>query len=338
MKFLFGLAILSISSIATAAVDRPAYVLSKSIALGAPDRWDYVVFDPQTSRVYVAHADRLAVIDARTERLAGEVQGISGGTHGSAVSLSTGQGFTDDGRNGKAVAFNLHTLKITKEIPADIDADALALDPVTGRLFVVEGDPAAITVVDTRTDAPAATIKVGEKLEYAVADGLGSIYVAGEGAGDIFKIDARSAKIVARWPTTGCTSPHGLAVDTRGRRAFMGCSNSVMVVADTATGRTVATLPIGKGSDAVAFDPVRKRIFSSNGRDGNITVYQQVSPDKYVPLQPIPTMVSARTMSVDPATGRLFVAGAEVDPAHVENGRPAIKAGSLRLLVFKPAA
>lgn len=338
MKFLLGLAILSFSSIAAAAADRPSYVLTKSIALGAPDRWDYVVFDPQTSRVYVAHSDRLAVIDARTERLVGEVQGISGGTHGSAVSLSTGQGFTDDGRNGKAVAFDLHTLKITREIAADVDADALALDPVTGRLFVVEGDPEALTVVDTKTDAPVATIKAGEKLEFAVADGLGSIYVAGEGAGDIFKLDARSAKIVARWPTTGCTSPHGIAVDTRAKRAFMGCSNSVLIVVDTASGRTVATLPIGKGSDAIAFDPVRRRIFSSNGRDGNITVYQQVSPDRYVAMQPVSTMVSARTMTVDPATGRLFVAGAEVDPAHVQNGRPAIKPGSLRLMVFKPAA
>lgn len=321
-----------------AAPPAATYTLAQSVLLGAPDRWDYVVFDAGTDRVYLAHSDRVAVIDARTEKLVGEVQGITGGTHGTAVSLRTGQGFTDDGRNGRAVAFDLKTLRISKEIPADVDADALALDPVTGHLFVVEGDPAALTVIDPKTDTPVATIKAGEKLEYAVADGRGSIYVAGNASGDVLKIDARSNRVAARWPTPDCTSPHGIAVDVRGHRAFMGCINSVAMVVDTNTGRTVARLPIGRGSDAVAFDPVRRRFFSSNGADGTISVYQQVSPNRYEPLPTIQTVVSARTMSVDPATGRLFVAGADTDPNPAPGGRPRVRPGTLRLLIFKPSA
>src|SRR5439155_14676316 len=117
--------------------------------------------------------------------------------------------------------------------------------------------------------------------------------------------------VAARWPTPDCSSPHGIAVDNQAHRVFMGCVNNVMMVVDTNTGRTVATLPIGRGSDAVAFDPVRRRVFSSNGRDGTITAYQQVSPDRYIALPLIQTTVSARTMDVDPKTGRLFVAGAD---------------------------
>ncbi len=331
-------AIAALFSSATLAGGAPSYTVTRTIALGAPDRWDYVVFDDHTNRVFVAHGDRLAVIDSRSEKLVGEVKGIAGGTHGAAVSVATGQGFTDDGRNGKAVAFDLRTLKVTKEIPADVDADALALDPVTQHLFVVEGDPAALTVIDARTDMPIATIKAGEKLEYAVADGQGDIFVAGEANGDVLKIDARTNRIVGRWPALGCTSPHGIAVDVRTHRAFLGCKNSVMLVVDTITGRKVAQLPIGKGNDAVAFDPVRKRVFSSNGVDGTVTAYQQVSPDRYVQLAPIRTMVSARTMSVDPATGRLFVAGADVDPSPASAGRPRIRPGTLKLLILTPSA
>lgn len=327
-------------ALGTAAQAAPStnYTLSKNLTLGAPDRWDYVVYDNQTNRVFVAHGDRLAVVDAGTGTLIGQVQGITGGTHGSSVSVSTGQGFTDDGRSGKVVAFDLRTLQPKREIPADVDADALALDPVTGHLFVIEGDPAAMTVIDPKTDAPIATIKAGEKLEYAVADGHGSIYVAGNGAGDVLKIDARSNTIAARWPTPGCTSPHGIAVDTRSHRAFMGCVNNVMVVVDTNDGRTVAKLPIGRGSDAVAFDPVRRRVFSSNGRDGTITAYQQLSADQYVALPLIPTIVSARTMDVDPKTGRLFVAGADTVPSASPEGRPTVKPGTLRLMMFDPSS
>jgi DNA-binding beta-propeller fold protein YncE len=336
-----GLAALAAAAAPAATPTRaptPAYRLVGTVALGAPDRWDYVVYDGTTRRVFVAHGDRLAVIDPDTGRLIGNVEGIPGGTHGTAVSSPTGQGFTDDGRDGKAIAFDLTTLKVTHKIPADTDADAIALDPVTGHVFIVEGDPAALTVIDPRTDAPVATIKAGEKLEYAVADGRGSILVAGEANGDMLKIDARTNRIAARWPTPGCTSPHGIAVDSSAHRAFMGCSNKVLMVVDTLSGRTVAQLPIGPGSDAVAFDPVRRRVFSSNGGDGTISVYQQRSPDHYVALPPIGTTVSARTMSLDPRSGRLFVAAADTDPNPTPGGRPKVRPGTLRLLIFAPAA
>jgi hypothetical protein len=79
-------------------------------------------------------------------------------------------------------------------------------------------------------------------------------------------------------------------------------------------------------------------VFSSNGRDGTITVYQQVSRDRYVQLPLIQTAVSARTMSVDPGTGQLFVAGADTDPSPTPEGRPKVKPGTLRLMIFAPRA
>jgi hypothetical protein len=66
MKVVIAALMLFLCSAASAATN-PAYTLSQSIALGTPDRWDYVVYDGQTNRVYVAHSDRLAVIDAYSE-------------------------------------------------------------------------------------------------------------------------------------------------------------------------------------------------------------------------------------------------------------------------------
>ena len=315
----------------------PSYTLAKSVSLGTPDHWDYVVFDKDTGHVFVAHGDRVAVIDGKTGSLIGEVAGIPGVTHGTGVSVATGQGFTDDGKAGTAVAFDLKTLKITKTIPADQDADAIASDKATGHIFIIEGDPGAITVIDPKTDAAVATIKADEKMEYGVSDDDGTLYVAGNEKKDLLKIDARSNTVAARWPTPDCTSPHGLALDTVGHRLFMGCINSKLVVVDSRSGQVVAELPIGRGSDAIAYDSKRKRVFSSNGIDGTITVYQQKTPNEYQALAPVITSVSGRTMALDPVSGRLFVAAAETDPPATPGARPRPKPGTFKLMMFDPA-
>jgi hypothetical protein len=103
------------------------------------------------------------------------------------------------------------------------------------------------------------------------------------------------------------------------------------------SGAVVAKLPIGRGNDAVAYDAKRGRVFSSNGADGTISVYREVSPDQYQALDTVTTAVSGRTMDVDPETGRLFVAAADVDPPATPGGRPRPKPGTLRLMMLDPA-
>ena len=324
-------------ALAAPALAAPAYTLTKAVPLGAPDHWDYVVFDAPTHRVYIAHGDKLAVLDAQSGALVGQVEGIAGGTHGTGISAATGQGFTDDGRNGLAIAFDLTTLKVTKSIPADKDADAITVDNLTGHIFVIEGDPGAITVIDPKTDAVVATIKAGEKMEYATSDDRGFVYVAGVEKSDLLKIDARTNAVVARWPTPDCARPHGLALDKAGRRLFMGCVNSQMMVVDADSGRVVAELPIGRGSDAIAYDPKRKRVFSPNGVDGTLTIFQQTSPDAYRPLETFPTAVSGRTMAVDPASGRLYIVAADTDQSQAPGGRPRARPGTTHVMMFDPA-
>jgi DNA-binding beta-propeller fold protein YncE len=320
---------------ATSALGAPAYKPAGSVPLGDPPFWDYTVVDSITGRVYVAHGQGVAVIDGRAGKLIGTVEGITGGTHGTAVSAATGQGFTDDGRNGKAIAFDLKSLKVVHEIPANQDADGIALDKGTGHVFVVEGDSKKITVVDPKSDKAVATIDVGEGMEYPVGSD-GKVFIAGVEKRDLIEIDPRTNGVIARWPIPDCERPHGLAVDGRNHRAFVGCVNAKMMVVDTRNGKLVTQLPIGHGNDAMAFDSNRKRVFSSNGRDGTVSVYQEVSPDKYVQLDDIKTAVSGRTMDVDTVTGRLFVPAADQDPSSVPGQRPKMIPGSARVLMFDP--
>ena len=341
MKFVStgAFAALMLATASHAAPSAPTYRLSATVPLGAPDRWDYVVVDGPSHRVYVAHGDRVTVVDGREPHVVGEVAGIAGGTHGVAISHADGRGYTDDGEGGKAVAFDLATLKITKLLPAAQDADAIARDPKTGHIFTVNGDSGSLTVIDPARNAVIATINAGGKLEYAVADGAGKLYVNGAGDKTLLRIDTATNVVDARWPIPDCTSPHGMAMDVEHRRVFVSCVNSRLVVVDADSGREVAGLPIGAGTDAAAFDPVRRRVFSSNGRDGTLSVIQEMGPDSYKVIDTVTTQVSGRTMAVDPATGRVFIAAADLDTAAPPGpgGRPRFKPGSLKLLVLDPA-
>ena len=233
------------------------------------------------------------------------------------------------------VAFDLKSLAIKSTIPAAPDADGIVADKASGRIFVIDGDSAKVTVVDPKTDKVVDTIDGGGKLEAAVADDHGRLYVNGEEKQDIVVADTRTGKVLAHWPMPMCQSPHGIAVDYAGKRLFSTCANSLMVVLNTQTGAVVTTVPIGRGSDSAGWDPVRKRAFSSNG-EGTISVIQQKTPDTYEALAPVTTIRSARTMAVAPATGRLFVAGGDFDPNSPAGQRPRLVPGSLRLMVFEP--
>lgn len=320
----------------------PVYTVVKAVALGAPDRWDYVVHDGASGRVYVAHGDRVSVVDAHDGKLIGEVTGITGGTHGVGVSNATGKGYTDDGKNGQAVVFDLKTLQVLKRIDAKEDADAIAFDAKSGHVFVVDGDSKALTVIDPATDTVIATIDTGGGMESAVAGGNGKLYVNGSRNKELLRIDVAANAVDARWPLPDCASPHGLALDPAAHRAFVTCVNKIMTVVNTDTGAVVASLPIGLGTDAAAFDPARKLAFSSNG-DGTLSIVREVDPDTFVSLGSIKTALGGRTMSIDHRTGRLFIAAADIDPTPPQPGpdgrpgRPKPVPGSLKLLFLDPA-
>jgi DNA-binding beta-propeller fold protein YncE len=314
----------------------PAYSVVSRVPLGAPDQWDYVVYDAPSHRVYVAHGDRISVVDGQSGKLVGEVAGIPGGSHGIAISHATGQGYTAAGRSGQVVVFDLKTLTITTQIPGTPIADALAFDPVSGHVFVIEGDVRTVAAIDPVTNKVVANIDAGGKLEYAAADGRGSLYVAGLEKREVVRVDTRTNTVTAHWPIADCAQPHGLAVDAQRRRVFVSCINEKLVVVDTDNGREVASAPIGKGTDAATYDPSHKRVFSANGMDGTLSVIAQTGPDAYAPLATVATAASGRTMAVDPVSGRVFVAAADTDPSLGPVLRPKPLPGTLKLLLLDP--
>jgi DNA-binding beta-propeller fold protein YncE len=324
------------------AQSQPLYRLTRAVPLGAPDRWDFVVFDPGSHKVFVAHGDRVTVVDGRTGMIIGNVEGLPGGTHGVAIVPGTGRGYTDDGKAGTAESFDLDKLTVIKSIKADADADAVVFDPTSDHVFVVDGDPGRLTVIDPKSDSSIATIDAGGKLETAVAGDNGKLYVNGEEKKEILRIDTATNQIDAHWAIPNCTSPHGLALDPETHRLFASCENNVLVVVDADSGTTVATMSIGARSDAAAFDPKRKLIFSSNG-DGTLSVIEEKDANTFASLESVATKVGARTMAVDPESGRIYLVAADttINPSADSSDfrhRFVVTPGSAKLLFLDPTS
>lgn len=314
--------------------EQPLYQLTKSVPLGAPDRWDYVSFD--ANRVYVAHGDRVTVLDATTGALIGNVEGMPGGTHG--IAFFRGKGYTDDGKAGTVAVFDLKTFKPLKTVKAEPDADGIVFDPPSGHMFVIDGDSGKLTVIDPKDDSVVATVDAGGGLEFGVSGENGKFYVDGAEKGEIVRLDTSKNQVDAHWPLAGCLKPHGLAIDRASHRLFASCANKVMAVVNADTGKVVASLPIGEGTDFAEFDPIRKFAFSSN-RDGTLSVIAEKGPESFEALPAVSTAFGARTMAIDPKSGRLFLVSADFDvneAASDPRRRYTAKPGSAKLLVFEP--
>lgn len=322
------------------ALSAPSYTLAKTVALGAPDGWDYVVFDPASHMVFVGHSTEVTVVDGQSGTIVGHLQGLHG-AHGTAVVPALKMAFADSGRNPASVtAYNLQKFEtIPGVIPTPEDTDAMLYDPASGHVFTMNGDSGNTSVIDPQKRSLVTNIALDGKPEYGGADGRGHVYINLADKGQLAVVDSITNTVIAHWVLPNCVSPHGLAVDAVGRRVFSSCANGKLIVTNADTGATVASLPIGLGTDAAAFDPARHLVFSSNG-SGTLSVIAQESPDRYATPIEIATTRGARTMAVDPKTGRLFLVAADYteDPSIPVSDRRHFKVvpGTARLMFYDP--
>jgi len=96
-------------------------------------------------------------------------------------------------------------------------------------------------------------------------------------------------------------------MDRQNRRLFSACDNQKMIVMNADTGKVIAALPTGAGTDASLFDPATGNAFASAGGSGTLTVIHEDSPDKFTVLEDVNTQSGARTMTLDTKTHNLLL-------------------------------
>src|SRR5207244_4622990 len=133
--------------------------------------------------------------------------------------------------------------------------------------------------------------------------------------------------IVSTWQVSS-QRPGDAAFDESNSRLFIGTRPPPeMIVMDSKSGKEVAHLPTADGMDGVYFDPPRKRVYVSGGRElssGFVYVYQQTDADHYEIVGKVTTRGGAGTSLWSPALNRYYVAA------------PANEGADAAILVYAP--
>src|SRR6185437_5863687 len=197
---------------APAAAQQPYHVAARW-KIGGAGRWDYMHIDAKAHHLYIAHGDKVDVIDTRTGKSAGSITGLHG-THGIALDTAGKYGYISDGGGDAVVVFNRKTLAKVATIPAGQNPDGITFEPVTQTVWAFNGRSNSATVISAYTNMEVATITLPGRPEFPVADGKGNVYDNITSTSQIARFDAQTKKITALWPI-GCNNPSGLAIDTR---------------------------------------------------------------------------------------------------------------------------
>jgi YVTN family beta-propeller protein len=303
--------------------------------IGGEGGWDYLTSDSPAHRLYLTHGPRVEVVDTDSGKVVGSITGLKG-THGVALDADGKYGYVSDGGANAVVVFDRRSFATVASIPAGTNPDGIVFEPVTKTVWAFNGRSNNVTVIDTAQRKAVATIALSGKPEFPVADGSGTVFANIESKNEIVRISAAAKALTATWPLANCDSPSGLAIDVSGRRLFAVCDGGKMAVVDARSGKTLANPAIGEGPDAARYDAKRKLAFSSNG-GGTLTIID-AGKNTYPVLQNLATQRGARTMTLDTATGRIYLATAlfgerPAPTAANPRPRPAIVPGSFTILV-----
>jgi DNA-binding beta-propeller fold protein YncE len=306
--------LIALSLCSQRAASQQLYRLESAVVLpGANPSWDYLALDPARSRLFISRrADGVTVYDVGARHVT-SVIGNSEGANSTALAEEAGRGYTAN-EDGSTTIFDLSSLRTIDRVKFGADADAAVYEPATKQMVFTMGDSKALAFLDAKTGAIVGRLSMpSKKLDGAAADGGGNLFVAERDRNAIARIDARRRRMTAEWKIPGCQAPTGLAIDRANARLFIGCrgSHPVLAVLDLQTGKEVARHEIGRGNDGVAYDAEAHTVYTSNGVDANLVIFDQIGPNAYRLAEALTTRPFARTMALDPRTKKLYLVTAE---------------------------
>jgi DNA-binding beta-propeller fold protein YncE len=312
----FGLAILLHPTSTLRAQSPISKVLMKVADVPMPGpavRFDYQTLDPSSGRLYIAHmnANQLVVFDTSKRQVVANLDGFQR-VHGVTVAPEIHRLYASVTGNHEVAAVDTQNLKILGAVGPITYPDGRAYAPKQNKVFVSDEHGSVDAVIDAESNKLITNILVGGGAGNTIYDsGSGHILVAVHGVNLLVVVDPATNQIINRMPLSGIKNPHGIALDTADRLAFIaGEENHSLALVDLSTMKILSTYQVGEDPDVLAYDPGLKRLYVS-AESGTVTIFQRIG--KSLALLDSFEMPHAHTVSVDPKTHLVYFPLENVD-------------------------
>jgi DNA-binding beta-propeller fold protein YncE len=247
-----------------AAEAKPAsgYHLLKKTVLGGEGFWDYLTLDVKNRTLYIAHNDRVEIVNVDGGARSEAITGLAG-VHGVALAPEYGRGFISNGRSSDATAVDAAGAAVCGTLPLGGKPEFAASDG-KGNVFVNIEDSGEIVNFDPRT------LQVLRRWKLAPGEEPSGLALDEEN-GRLFSACANRLLVVSdcRTGAVVCTVPigggsDGVKFDPGSRLIFSSNGEGTLTVIhqDAADKYSVReTVPTARGARTLAVDPQTHHVF-----------------------------------------------------------------------------
>jgi len=249
---------------------------------GVEGRIDHFGIDAKGKRLFVAALgnDTVEVVDLAAGKVTKHIRNLST-PQGVGFAPESNRLAVANDQDGSCRLYDGTSLQQTATIELKDDADNVRYDAVSRRFWVGYGD-GGLAAIDLQSGKQVADVKLDAHPESFQLETKGKrIFVNVPNAGYVAVVDRETGTVIEKFPLKEAVGNFPMALDEADHRLLIGCrSPAKLLVLDTETGKTVASLDIVGDTDDLFYDAANKRIYVSGG-EGRVTVISQTNADMY---------------------------------------------------------
>jgi YVTN family beta-propeller protein len=275
-------------------------------------RIDHMALDSQGGRLFVAALgnNTLEVIDLKTSEVTDEIQRLQE-PQGVVYVPADNKLLVSNGNGDSLDIYDAQSLELLSQVDLGGDTDNIRYDATTGYAYVGygSGNEASLGVVDVSKGTKVADINLSGHPEAFQLEDIGQrIFVNVPTASHIAVAERGKDAVAETWPLSEAAENFPMALDEAHHRLIVGTRTPAkLLVLNTDTGETVASLDSSGDADDIFYDGKTKHIYVSGG-EGSISIFEQVDPDNYKLEGKTDTAKGARTSLFADESGMLYVA------------------------------
>ena len=277
---------------------------------------DYATFHDGSLYVAYGSADELLAVDPRNGTVREFASGLTG-IHGVAFSDASRMAYASLGGKNAIAAIEVAHPSSWTAVPAGQDTDGIVFDNHDNMAYAGNNGGGTATLVPDAKPLQSISIPLGGAPEFPQVDeNTGLVYQPLEDTNEVVVVSPLAKRVVSRFALAPCKNPHGSAIDPEGKVLFVGCSNRLLAVMDLKTGTIIATVPIGRFVDTIAWDGGLHRVYTANSA-GTMTVVEESSPRVYRVIDTVQTAAGGHTLAVDLYSHKVYVVCSRIRGAQV---------------------